>query len=141
MLRDIDLDSFKTEVFQGADLAPPYQPPSFPPLPTSVIEGVKAYNGNCHCGAVTYTVVTESLEEQRVISCNCSLCSRVCYVLFPSHSFSALQPYHSLLLCSLFLNLPTNLKTNPQYSLELGLSPSPKTSPMLSYFFRSQLNI
>lgn len=34
------------------------------------------YNGNCHCGAVTFTVRIPSLTEQTVTNCNCSICVR-----------------------------------------------------------------
>jgi hypothetical protein len=36
------------------------------------------YEGSCHCGAVRFKVTT---DLARVISCNCSLCSRAGYLL------------------------------------------------------------
>jgi|SRR6185436_16538355 len=39
---------------------------------------VKTYNGSCHCGSVRYEVST---ELKSVIQCNCSICSRVGYLL------------------------------------------------------------
>jgi hypothetical protein len=38
----------------------------------------KSYNGSCHCGKVRYEVST---DLAKVISCNCSLCSRAGYLL------------------------------------------------------------
>ena len=62
-----------------ADVEPLYQTPSFPAHPDAgtLPADQKIYNGNCHCGAVTYAVKTTPLEEQKVMNCNCSLCSRV----------------------------------------------------------------
>lgn len=34
---------------------------------------MKTYTGSCHCGAVTFNVTT---DIQKVISCDCSHCSR-----------------------------------------------------------------
>ena len=45
-------------------------------------DGSMVYEGNCHCGAVRYRVLTRPLEEVKVMSCNCSLCSRVRLFLF-----------------------------------------------------------
>ncbi|KAI9678278.1 MAG: hypothetical protein M1817_006223 [Caeruleum heppii] len=42
----------------------------------------KSYNGNCHCGAIKYTVaLSPPLEEQKVMSCNCSICIRNGYLM------------------------------------------------------------
>jgi hypothetical protein len=62
-----------------AAVEPLYKAPPFPAHPDAdkLQPDQKIYNGNCHCGAVTYAVKTKSLEEQKVMSCNCSLCSRV----------------------------------------------------------------
>lgn len=62
-----------------ADVEPLYQTPPFPAHPDAetLPADQKIYNGNCHCGAVTYAVKTTPLEEQKVMNCNCSLCSRV----------------------------------------------------------------
>ena len=58
---------------------PQYKVPPFPAHSDadSLQPDQKIYNGNCHCGAVTYAVKTKPLEEQKVMSCNCSLCTRV----------------------------------------------------------------
>jgi len=40
------------------------------------------YDGNCHCGAVKYTVECSALDQgHEVSSCNCSICSRNGYLL------------------------------------------------------------
>lgn len=77
MLKDIDLDSLKIGQFNGGDLGSKYQPPTLPTWDGEVKEGFKIYQGNCHCGTVTYAVMTKPLDEVEVLSCNCSLCSRV----------------------------------------------------------------
>jgi hypothetical protein len=38
----------------------------------------KTYTGGCHCGKVRYEVTT---DLSRVISCNCSICSKKGYLL------------------------------------------------------------
>ncbi|KZP24972.1 hypothetical protein FIBSPDRAFT_658996, partial [Athelia psychrophila] len=37
---------------------------------------LETYDGNCHCGAVSFTVRIPSLAEYRVSNCNCSICTR-----------------------------------------------------------------
>ncbi|KAJ7055005.1 Mss4-like protein [Mycena amicta] len=51
-----------------------YQPPT--PVPTGQIpEGAFKYHGNCHCGAVAYTLLSpEKIAVAR--ECNCSICWR-----------------------------------------------------------------
>jgi len=82
-LKDIDLDALEVENFKGADLEPPYKPPLLSSALKEAEDVLKVYDGNCHCGAVTYRVKTKQLTETEVISCNCSLCSRVRILLFP----------------------------------------------------------
>jgi hypothetical protein len=78
MLKDVDVDSLVKKDFDGATiLGSKYVPPSVPGYEGVVEEGLKIYNGSCHCGAVSYTVKSKPLEEMEIISCNCSLCSRV----------------------------------------------------------------
>lgn len=68
------------KVFDGATkLGSPYQPPNPTSQPKdSPEDGKKLYNGNCHCGNTSYNVKTKSFTdpEQKVMNCNCSLCSR-----------------------------------------------------------------
>ncbi|KAG9029672.1 hypothetical protein FRB95_005013 [Tulasnella sp. JGI-2019a] len=48
------------------------------------VETRQEYKGNCHCGALQYTVVLpRSLEAKPawVVSCNCSICTRNGYLL------------------------------------------------------------
>ncbi|PMD54089.1 uncharacterized protein K444DRAFT_598507 [Hyaloscypha bicolor E] len=61
-----------------AAVEPQYKAPPFPSHPDAdnLQPDQKICNGNCHCGAVAYAVKTKPLEEQKVMSCNCSLCSR-----------------------------------------------------------------
>lgn len=40
-----------------------------------------SYDANCHCGTVTFTVKIPSLQEHKVMSCNCSLCTRNGYLM------------------------------------------------------------
>ena len=93
MFRDLDVDSIVKNAFDGATiLGSKYVPPSVPDYEGEVEEGQKVYHGNCHCGAVTYALKTEPLEEIKVMSCNCSLCSRVrpftssYLVIFPNNN-------------------------------------------------------
>ncbi|KAF2433487.1 glutathione-dependent formaldehyde-activating enzyme [Tothia fuscella] len=44
----------------------------------------KSYNGSCHCGSNTFSVtISPPLEnpEQKVLSCNCSICTQNGYLL------------------------------------------------------------
>ncbi len=90
-LQDVDLKALEVTSVAGSLYGADYQPPTFPPAAEiekqlKPEDGMKIYNGNCHCGAVTYSVLTKSLEEQEVMSCNCSLCSRV-------RCFFSLKPF------------------------------------------------
>jgi hypothetical protein len=85
-LKDIDLDALELESFNGADLEPPYELPVPSTEPKEAEGGLKVYYGNCHCRAVTYSVKTKPLTETKVISCNCSLCSRVRFLLLLPHA-------------------------------------------------------
>lgn len=50
----------------------------------------KTYAGSCHCGKVRYEVTT---DLAKVMSCNCSLCSRAGYLLnfVPGSQFKLLS--------------------------------------------------
>ncbi|KAJ7643244.1 Mss4-like protein [Mycena rosella] len=72
-LADIDLEALQVEMTHGGALEPLYRPPQHEvaaPTDPSVV----AYTGNCHCGAVAYTLHSTPLSL--VKSCNCSICSR-----------------------------------------------------------------
>lgn len=55
----------------------------------------KKYTGGCHCGAVRYEVMT---DLSTVISCNCSLCARVGWLLafVPAERFALLSGEEAL---------------------------------------------
>lgn len=81
MFKDIDFNSIEKTPFDGATLlGSRYVPPSIPDFEGEVEEGLKVYKGNCHCGAITYALKSKPLEDIEVMSCNCSLCSRVCNI-------------------------------------------------------------
>ncbi|KAJ7094382.1 Mss4-like protein [Mycena epipterygia] len=73
-LMDVDLGSLQVLTSDGAAVEPLYQAPE--PLDAGFVpEGTTVYNGNCHCGAVGYTL----LSPEKIIAasdCNCSICSR-----------------------------------------------------------------
>jgi len=74
-LADVDFWALKPATpWNGAALGEPYQQPE--PVPTGPVpEGAVVYNGNCHCGAVAYTLL--SPEKLKVATdCNCSICAR-----------------------------------------------------------------
>jgi len=66
----------KEETRNGASRDPRYQPPKAPFMLDDPHSDLKVYSGNCHCGKVRYSVKTKPLTEVKVMSCNCSLCSR-----------------------------------------------------------------
>ena len=75
MLHDIKLDSLQTVTFDGAALEPLYHAPK---ISSNLVakDELKIYNGNCHCGAVTYSVRSELLTQTGPPVCECD-CSRV----------------------------------------------------------------
>jgi hypothetical protein len=75
-LADVDFWSLKpADPWNGAALGEPYQQPE--PVPTGPVpEGAVVYNGNCHCGAVAYTLLSPE-KLKRATNCNCSICARV----------------------------------------------------------------
>ncbi|KAG4443307.1 hypothetical protein IFR05_001251 [Cadophora sp. M221] len=68
----------------GAEHGSKYTPPSTYPAPatfknveTSIeVTKLETFNGNCHCRAVAYTLISKPLNERTIVSCNCSLCHR-----------------------------------------------------------------
>ena len=88
LLQSVDLKPLqktKHEGPSGEEHGSKYMPPSTYPAPstaknveTSIPDAkLDTFHGNCHCGAVAYTMVSKPLNERKVISCNCSLCYRV----------------------------------------------------------------
>lgn len=54
----------------------------FPHLPTFDPSDSQTYSAICHCGTVQYTVtLSPPLAKQKVVECNCSICSRNGYLL------------------------------------------------------------
>lgn len=60
-----------------------------PPLPQFDEDNCQTYAASCHCGAVRYDVVlSPPLPEWKVVSCNCSICSRNGYLLvYPDRKY------------------------------------------------------
>jgi hypothetical protein len=81
MLRDIKLEELEIKEFKGAEIYSPYKPPTFPAHGETEV-GKRVYDGNCHCGAIKFSVAWKPVEEIEVLSCNCSLCSRVSLFVF-----------------------------------------------------------
>ena len=88
LLQSVDLkplEKTKYESPSGEEYGSKYTPPSVYPVPSTAkntetsIPDVKldTFHGNCHCGAVAYTLLSKPLSERKIISCNCSLCYRV----------------------------------------------------------------
>ncbi|KAJ4297608.1 hypothetical protein N0V90_005501 [Kalmusia sp. IMI 367209] len=51
-------------------------------LPPFDASDSKTYNALCHCGTVQYNVtLSPPLERQKIVECNCSICSRNGYLL------------------------------------------------------------
>ncbi|KAJ7510697.1 glutathione-dependent formaldehyde-activating enzyme [Mycena galericulata] len=74
-LADLDFMALPVITSNGAATEPPYEVPE--PLHNTgpVPEGTTVYTGNCHCGAVRYTLLSpEPLTS--AMECNCSICSR-----------------------------------------------------------------
>ncbi|KAJ6588240.1 Mss4-like protein [Mycena capillaripes] len=47
----------------------------------------KTYEGNCHCGAIKFSVVLPPLETTPLLSCGCSICTKKGYLMvFPPKS-------------------------------------------------------
>lgn len=88
-LEGVDVDSLKVNAFEGcmAEGAPHKVPEPVATGPVS--EGSTAYHGNCHCGAVAYTLLAPQ-KISKVTWCNCSICSRVrpLFVKFTVRMFS-----------------------------------------------------
>jgi hypothetical protein len=54
------------------------EPPQLPPFDPA---NCQTYEAGCHCGTVKYSVtLSPPLTEQKVVSCNCSICSRNGYL-------------------------------------------------------------
>ncbi|KAI0967540.1 glutathione-dependent formaldehyde-activating, GFA [Xylaria arbuscula] len=38
------------------------------------------YDANCHCGLVRFSVITPDLKSLKIVSCNCSICTKNGYL-------------------------------------------------------------
>ncbi|PTB44392.1 hypothetical protein M441DRAFT_132677 [Trichoderma asperellum CBS 433.97] len=65
--------------YDGASKGEPYQPPAHKGELPKAEEGELVYTGSCHCGAVTVATTSKPIDEthERVIECNCTVCSRI----------------------------------------------------------------
>lgn len=81
--------------------APSFVPPPFREWPKDV--EVKTYKGRCHCGKITFEFDHPLLEQSRVVSCNCSWCSRTGgLTMFVLHSeFFFLRNHASLTITNI----------------------------------------
>lgn len=90
MLEGVDLTALEVKRFSGADAGSKFDLPQRPAakeVPKEEVskEGsprdkeLKEYHGNCHCGAVRFSVKIPELKE--VSHCNCSHCTRVCILV------------------------------------------------------------
>ncbi|KAJ6548796.1 Mss4-like protein [Mycena capillaripes] len=73
-LAEVDHGSMPLLTSDGAAIEPLYQVPA-PVEVGPVAEGSTVYSGNCHCGAVGYTLVSPD-KITTVTDCKCSICSR-----------------------------------------------------------------
>jgi hypothetical protein len=88
MIKNIDVDGLKLQYYDGRAAKPEYDigkptPDSENSSTTSTAMGseLTSYPGNCHCGAVRYTVrIPSLLADHKVTSCNCSICVRNGYL-------------------------------------------------------------
>ncbi|KAJ7927215.1 Mss4-like protein, partial [Mycena leptocephala] len=74
-LADVDPASLHVLPIDAAAVEPLYQVPE-PVAAGPVADGTTVYHGNCHCGAVRYTL----LSPQKIATaseCNCSICARI----------------------------------------------------------------
>ncbi|KAF7294143.1 hypothetical protein HMN09_01142700 [Mycena chlorophos] len=76
--RGINFDALRPgKVWDGASKGSPYTVPCEPVEPsiTPVPAGLKVYHGNCHCGAVAFSLLSMR-ELAQATECNCSICWR-----------------------------------------------------------------
>ncbi|KAF7342110.1 GFA domain-containing protein [Mycena venus] len=90
-LVDVDVDSLLVHFFDGAAvLKPPYEGPE--PVAAGVMaEGTTAYHGNCHCGAVAYTLVSPHKISKSDILQLQHLFKRCSTVDIPGHKYNNFQ--------------------------------------------------
>ncbi|CAJ2512687.1 Uu.00g008060.m01.CDS01 [Anthostomella pinea] len=83
VIQDLSVWDLDIVPYDGASRLPAYEPPVFKgEEPGAEIERAKVYTGSCHCGAVTLALKSQPLDEtyeEKVIECNCSICSRNAY--------------------------------------------------------------
>ncbi|KAL7619899.1 hypothetical protein AAE478_010446 [Parahypoxylon ruwenzoriense] len=47
---------------------------------TSSASSVQAYDANCHCGKVQFAVTMPDIRSSKIITCNCSVCTKNGYL-------------------------------------------------------------
>ncbi|KAJ7055023.1 Mss4-like protein [Mycena amicta] len=63
------------DIFKGSEVGDAYQLPA-PVTPSKPVpDGATTYHGNCHCGAMAYTLIHPD-KIQNACLCNCSICTR-----------------------------------------------------------------
>jgi hypothetical protein len=82
MLEDIDLTKLEVKSFSGADIGPKYELQHPAPHPAAEADqqetDLQKYEGNCHCGQYKFSINVPEIKKVR--TCNCSICTRVCYL-------------------------------------------------------------
>jgi len=72
---ELDLPLVKEPAhYQGKGYEPQYQPPEPAPTHLQASADTELHHGNCHCGAVTYTLRYAATTKMSLNSCNCSTC-------------------------------------------------------------------
>ncbi|KAH8821937.1 Mss4-like protein [Xylogone sp. PMI_703] len=76
-INGINFDSLSLSSYKGSEVEPAYTTPEVPGYRADTVDGeLRQYAGSCHCGAVRYTLMNKPITDEKIISCNCSMCSR-----------------------------------------------------------------
>ncbi|KAI1501131.1 glutathione-dependent formaldehyde-activating, GFA [Biscogniauxia marginata] len=47
---------------------------------TRAVPSIQTYDANCHCGKVQFTVTMPDIRSSKIITCNCSICTKNGYL-------------------------------------------------------------